>query len=84
MALTALVVLATLGVADLAVAAAPPGALQVQVINTQANPVPVTGSLTKFCDRNCWAGLRYGRRAGPGTSVMINSTVGDPVRVRKM
>jgi hypothetical protein len=67
--LIALAVLATLGGADLAVAAGPPGGLQVDVVNT---PLPVTGSVTGT------VGL------APGTSVLIDNTVGDPVRVRNV
>jgi hypothetical protein len=82
--LIALVILATLGAAELAIAAGPPDGLNVQVINTPANPVPVTGSVTGSVTGT--VGLAPGTSVGltPGTSVMIDSTVGDPVRVRNV
>jgi hypothetical protein len=65
--LIALGVLATLlGPADLAVAAGPPGGLQVDVVNTPANPVPVTGNI----------GL------ATGSSITIDNPASDPVPVQ--
>ena len=54
----------------------------VSVTNTSANPVPVTGSVNV-------SGSVTGTVTGtvglePGASVMIDSTVGDPVRVRNV
>jgi hypothetical protein len=54
----------------------------VSVTNTTASPVPVTGSVSV-------TGSVTGTVTGtvglaPGTSVMIDSTVGDPVRVRNV
>ena len=44
--LISLVILGALGAADLTVAAGPPDGLQVNVVNSPSNPVPVTGSVT--------------------------------------
>ena len=49
--LIGLAVLGALGAAELAVAAGPPAGLQVNVVNTPANPVPVTGSLHRQLQR---------------------------------
>jgi hypothetical protein len=69
--LIALAVLGVLGAAELAVAAGPPDGLQVNVVNTPANPVPVTGSVTGT------VGL------APGSSVSITNTptvmLGSPI-----
>lgn len=76
-ALMRLGVIGTLGLPNLAMAAGPPGGLQVDVVNT---PLPVTGSVTGTI------GLAPGTTVGlaPGTSVQIDSTVADPVRVRNV
>jgi hypothetical protein len=69
--LIGLAVLGVLGAAELAVAAGPPDGLQVNVVNTPANPVPVTGSVTGT------VGL------APGSSVSIANTptvmLGSPI-----
>lgn len=57
-----LAVVGLVGAAGLAVAAGPPDGLQVNVVNTPANPVPVTGSVTGT------VGL------APGSSVSIANT----------
>lgn len=65
--LTALGVVATLlGAADLAVAAGPPSGLQVNVVNTPVNPVPVTGNI----------GL------ATGSSITIDNAASAPVPVQ--
>ncbi len=74
--LVTLAVLATFGMANSALAAGPPDGLQVNVINTPANAVPVTGSITGSVTGT--VGL------APGTKVLIDSTVGNPVRVRNV
>jgi len=68
--LTALAVVATLAVADPAVGAGP--GVAVDVVNTPANPVPVTGSVTGTVE------------LAPDASVLIDNTVADPVRVRSV
>jgi hypothetical protein len=75
-------VLATLGVTNLAAGAGPEAGINVNVVNTPANPVPVTGSVSV-------TGAVTGTVTGtvgltPGTSVLIDNTVGDPVRVRNV
>ena len=69
--LIGLAILGALGTAELAVAAGPPDGLQVNVVNTPANPVPVTGSVTGT------VGL------APGSSVSIANTptviLGSPI-----
>src|SRR6266568_845945 len=69
--LIGLAILGALGAAELAVAAGPPDGLQVNVVNTPANPVPVTGSVTGT------VGL------APGSSVSIANTptviLGSPI-----
>ena len=57
-------------------AAGPDTGINVNVVNTPANPVPVTGSVTGTVTGT--VGL------APGTSILIDNTVGDPVRVRNV
>jgi hypothetical protein len=57
-------------------AAGPDPGINVIVNNSPANPVPVTGSVTGSITGT--VGLT------PGTSVLIDNTVGDPVRVRNV
>jgi hypothetical protein len=80
--LIAMAVLGTLGVTNLAAGAGPDAGINVNVVNTPANPVPVTGSVSV-------TGGITGTVTGtvgltPGTSVLIDNTVGDPVRVRNV
>lgn len=69
--LLGLVVLGALGGADLTVAAGPPDGLEVKVVNSASNPVPVTGSLTGS----------VGLAAGSSVSIANTPTVmlGSPI-----
>lgn len=80
--LIALAVLSTLGVTNLATAAGPDAGVNVNVVNTPANPVPVTGSVSV-------TGAVTGTVTGtvgltPGTSVLVGNPVTNPVRVRNV
>jgi hypothetical protein len=81
-ALVGLAVLGTLGVPNFAVAAGPDAGLNVNVVNTSAHPVPVTGTVT--VNGSVTGSVTGTVGLAPGTSVMIDSTVGDPVRVRNV
>lgn len=81
-ALVGLAVLGTLGVPNFAVAAGPDAGVNVNVVNTPANPVPVTGTVT--VNGSVTGSVTGTVGLTPGTSVMIDSTVGDPVRVRNV
>ncbi len=81
-ALITTAVLGTLGVTNLAAGAGPDAGINVNVVNSPANPVPVTGSVSV-------TGAVTGTVTGtvglaPGASVLIDNTVGDPVRVRNV
>jgi len=81
-ALIAAAVLSTLGVTNLAAGAGPDAGINVNVVNTPANPVPVTGTVSV-------TGAVTGTVTGTvgltaGTSVLVGNTVANPVRVRNV
>jgi hypothetical protein len=74
--LLTIAVLGTFGAWGFATAAGPDPGINVTVTNTAAKPVPVTGAITGSITGT--VGL------APGSSVLIDNTVGDPVRTRNV
>jgi hypothetical protein len=71
-----LAIIGVIAAIDQASAAGPPAGLDVNVTNTPANPVPVTGSITGSVTGT--VGL------SPNASVFVNNPATDPVRVRSV